>query len=142
MNESRSSAPVKNALKSARFRLIPRSVIRSWDRGNFTREVLGIDPNTCKNDLTGDCLNFTYLFAWLIIVLLLFPGIIASNYSHVKYFPSRAAYDAFYEIILRVVNIASEDFAAYAQFSVVRYLRSVSDETANWFEEWWAGARG
>jgi hypothetical protein len=23
--------------------------------GNFTREVLGIDPNACKNHLTGDC---------------------------------------------------------------------------------------
>ncbi len=56
--------------------------------------------------------------------LLLLPGISASNYSHVKYFPSRAAYDAFYEIIVRVVNIAFEDFAAYAQWLVVRYLRS------------------
>ena len=74
--------------------------------------------------------------------MLLLPGIAASNYSHVKYFPSRAAYDAFYEIILRVVNIAFEDFADYAQFLVVRYLRSVSDEAANWFEEWWTGARG
>ncbi len=34
---------------------------------NFTRKVLGIDPNTCKNHLLGDCLYLTYLFAWLII---------------------------------------------------------------------------
>jgi hypothetical protein len=27
--------------------------IMGW--GNFTREVLGIDPNACKNHLTGDC---------------------------------------------------------------------------------------
>jgi hypothetical protein len=83
--------------------------IMGW--GNFTREVLGIDPNTCKNHLLGDCLYFTYPFAWLIIFLR--AGIAAANYSHFKYFPSRAAYDAFYEIMLRVVNIASEEFAAY-----------------------------
>ena len=39
-------------------------------------------------------------------------------------------------------HIAVEDFAAYAQWLVVRYLRSVSDEAANWYEEWWTGARG
>jgi hypothetical protein len=32
--------------------------IMGW--GNFTREVLGIDPNTCKNHLLGDCLYFAY----------------------------------------------------------------------------------
>ncbi len=69
--------------------------------------------------------------------MLLLAGITAANYSHVKYFPSRAAYDVFYKIMLHVVNIASEEFAAYVQeFKlVVRYLRTVSDEAANWFEE-------
>ncbi len=33
---------------------------------------------------------------------------------------SRGAYDAFYQIMLRVVNIASEEFAAYVQELVVR----------------------
>ncbi len=69
-------------------------------------------------------------------------GIAAANYSHVKYFPSRAAYDAFYQIMLHVVNIASEEFAKYVQELVVHYLRTVGDEAANWFEEWWTGARG
>jgi hypothetical protein len=31
--------------------------IMGW--GNFTREVLGIDPNTCQNHLLGDCLYST-----------------------------------------------------------------------------------
>jgi hypothetical protein len=44
--------------------------------------------------------------------MFLLAGIAAADYSHVKYFPSRGAYDAFYEIMLRVVNIASEEFAA------------------------------
>jgi hypothetical protein len=72
----------------------------------------------------------------------LLAGIAAANYSHVKYFPSRAVYDAFYEIMLRVVNIASKEFAACVQELVVRYLHTVSEEAANWFEEWWTGARG
>ncbi len=46
-------------------------------------------------------------------MIFLLAGIAAANYSHVKYFPSRAAYGAFYEIMLRVVNIASEEFAFY-----------------------------
>jgi hypothetical protein len=77
--------------------------------------------------------------------MFLLAGKAAANYSHVKYFPSfptRAAYDGFYEIMLCVVNNASEKFAAYVQELVVRYLRIVSDEAANWFEEWWTGARG
>ncbi len=56
--------------------------------------------------------------------LFLLAGIAAANYSHVKYFPtkfpSRGAYDALYEIMLRVVNIASEEFTAYVQELKVR----------------------
>jgi hypothetical protein len=56
--------------------------------------------------------------------MFLLAGIAAANDSHVKYFPtnfpSRGAYDALYEIMLRVVNIASEEFTTYVQELVVR----------------------
>ncbi len=60
--------------------------------------------------------------------MFLLAGIAATstNYSHVKFFPSRGAYDAFYEIMLRVVNIASEEFAAYVQELAVRSASSAA----------------
>ncbi len=61
-------------------------------------------------------------------------GIAAANYSHVKYFQSRVAYDAFYEFMLHAVNIAPKEFAMYVQELIVRYLCTVSDEAAQWFE--------
>ena len=69
-------------------------------------------------------------------------GIPASNYSHVSYFPSRDNYDEFYGFIIRVVNIAFEKFAACVQALLVQHLRSFGDKPAEWYEEWWTGARG
>ena len=50
-------------------------------------------------------------------------GIAAVNYSHVCYFPSRAMYDEFYTILLRVVDIAFEDFADLVLNLLVEHLR-------------------
>ncbi len=63
--------------------------------------------------------------------MVLFTGIATANYSHVSYFPSRAAYDEFYAIMLSVVMIAFEEFAAFIQDLVVQYLRTVSDKAAD-----------
>ncbi len=58
--------------------------------------------------------------------MFLLADIAAVNYLHVsvKYFPmkfpSRGACEVFYEIMLRMINIASEEFTAYVQQLVVR----------------------
>ena len=54
-----------------------------------------------------------------------------------------SGYDDFYAIALRVasVNIAFEKFAEYVQELLVQYLRSVSEDTAAWYKEWWTDAR-
>jgi hypothetical protein len=70
-------------------------------------------------------------------------GIAASNYSHVGYFPSRAAYDDFYSIALRVVDIARTPFAEYVQQLLVQYLAAkVSGQTSAWYDQFWTGAKG
>ena len=69
-------------------------------------------------------------------------GIPASNYSHVSYFPSRDNYDEFYGFIIRVVNIVFEKFATSVQALLVKHLRKFGDKPAEWYEEWWTGARG
>jgi DNA polymerase delta subunit 1 len=69
-------------------------------------------------------------------------GIPASNYSHVSYFPSRENYDEFYGFVIRVVNIAFEKFATCVQALLVKHLRTFGDKPAEWYEEWWTGARG
>ena len=48
-------------------------------------------------------------------------GIAASNYSHVCHFPTLAMYDEFYTIVLRVVDIAFEDFADLVQNLLVEH---------------------
>ncbi len=69
-------------------------------------------------------------------------GIPASNYSQVSYFPLRENYDEFYGFIIRVVNIAFEKFATFVQALLVQHLRTFGDKQAEWYEEWWTGARG
>ena len=70
-------------------------------------------------------------------------GISAANYSHVHFFPERANYDEFYELVIRVVKIAFEDFAEYAQELLVQHLRAhFGDRSADWYEEFRTGARG
>ena len=60
-------------------------------------------------------------------------GIAAVNYSHMCYFPSRAMYDEFYTILLRVVDIAFEEFADLVQKVLVEHLRkTISADTATW----------
>jgi hypothetical protein len=69
-------------------------------------------------------------------------GIAAANYSHVNYFPSSEAYNAFYRILFRVVDISFETFATYLLSLFVEHLRTVNAQSAGWYEEWWTGARG
>ena len=61
--------------------------------------------------------------------------IAAANYSHIQYFPDSSAYDQFYEIMLRVVDIAHLEFATNVQDLVISYLCGVSEGTAVWFEK-------
>jgi hypothetical protein len=61
----------------------------------------------------------------------------------VHHFPTRADYDAFYTILLRLVNIAFEDFARYVQALIVNHLlMNVSAHASEWYETYWTGARG
>jgi hypothetical protein len=65
-------------------------------------------------------------------------GIAAANYSHVGYFPSRNAYDDFYEILTGVVDIGITSFKHYVIKVFVDYLRThVDDASADWFEQNW-----
>ena len=60
-------------------------------------------------------------------------GIAAVNYSHMCYFPSRAMYEEFYTILLRVVDIAVKEFADLVQNLLVEHLRkTISADTATW----------
>ena len=81
---------------------------------------------------------------WYVMSLICYvAGIAASTYSHVSYFPSRAMYDEFYTIVLRVVDIAFEDFASLVQSLLVEHIRkTMSAEAATWYKEWWTGAKG
>lgn len=70
-------------------------------------------------------------------------GISAANYSHVHFFPERANYDEFYELVIRLVKIAFEPLAEYAQELLVQHLRTrFGNRPADWYEEYWTGARG
>ena len=82
--------------------------------------------------------------SWVCLSLICYvSGIAASNYSHVCYFPSRAMYDEFYTIVLRVVDIAFEDFASLVQTLLVEHIRkTMSADAATWYKEWWTGAKG
>jgi hypothetical protein len=57
------------------------------------------------------------------LIQYIFTGIAYANYSRGHHFPSRDAYDSFYGILLRVVDIAFEDLAAYIQQLLVNHLR-------------------
>jgi uncharacterized protein (DUF2237 family) len=70
-------------------------------------------------------------------------GIAAANYAHVGYFPSRDAYDDFYEILTGVVDIGIISFKDYVIKAFVEYLRTHADDaSADWFEQNWTGPRG
>ena len=47
-------------------------------------------------------------------------------------------YDEFYSIVLRVVDIAFEDFASLVQTLLVEHIRkTMSAEAATWYKEWY-----
>ena len=46
-------------------------------------------------------------------------------------------YDEFYTIVLRVVDIAFEDFASLVQTLLVEHIRkTMSADAATWYKEW------
>ncbi len=50
-------------------------------------------------------------------------GIAAEKYSHVKYFPNRAAYDDYYDIAVDIGEVGVDSFATLNQEMLVDYLR-------------------
>jgi hypothetical protein len=69
-------------------------------------------------------------------------GMAAANYSHVGYFQCHKEYDDDYELLLRIVDIAREDFATRMQDLLVDHLTGISESTGKWFKENWTGRRG
>jgi hypothetical protein len=77
----------------------------------------------------------------------LFLGIAPEGYHHVHCFygeERRAAYDDFYSLALQVIAINVLSFAEHAQALLVNYIRYELNQprAADWFQEWWTGARG
>jgi hypothetical protein len=60
------------------------------------------------------------------ILIMILTGIAAANYCQAHHFPNRTAYDAFYEILLRITNIAFVDLATYAQERLVTFATMYS----------------
>ena len=70
-------------------------------------------------------------------------GIPASQYSHLKYFPSVDAYNDYYDIVVDICDIGVESFAVRAQTMLVDYLRTnYGDSVADWCRDFWTAARG
>ena len=108
--------------------------------GNFCRNVLGIEPNVCKPHGTG---NASYIAFDNRHSLSMLTGIAAASYSHVKYFPNRAAYDDYYDIVVDIADIGVLSFADRAQSMLVEYLTTnYGENVGKWYEEFWTGSRG
>ncbi len=60
-------------------------------------------------------------------------GIAAEKYSHVKFFPIRAAYDDYYDIAVDIGEVGVDSFATWFQEMLVDYLREKhGDKVADW----------
>jgi hypothetical protein len=57
------------------------------------------------------------------IVLITLAGIGAEKYSHVKYFPTRAAYDENYDIAVDICEVGVDSLATRIQEMLIDYLR-------------------
>ena len=72
-------------------------------------------------------------------------GIAASNYSHVHQFPSRKAYDDYYDRVVDIGEVGVPEFADRVQGLLVDYIRArakYGDKPADWCREFWTGDRG
>ena len=70
-------------------------------------------------------------------------GIAVEKYLHVKYFPNRAVYDDYYDIVVDISEVGVEKFASLVQELLVDYLRTkYGDEVADWYRDYWTGDRG
>jgi hypothetical protein len=70
-------------------------------------------------------------------------GIAAEKYSHVKYFPNRAAYDDYYDIAVDIGEVGVDSFATRIQEMLVEYLREKhGDSVADWCRDFWTSERG
>ena len=68
-------------------------------------------------------------------------GIVAEKYSHVKYFPNRAAYDDYYDIAVDIGEVGVESFATRIQEMLVDYLRDKrGDKVADWCRDFYRRA--
>ncbi len=60
-------------------------------------------------------------------------GIAAEKYSHVKYFPNRAAYNDYYDIAFDIGEVGVNSIATRIQEMLVDYLRDKhGDKVADW----------
>ena len=67
----------------------------------------------------------------------------AANYSNLKYFQGRKAYDDFYNKLVGIGDIGVITFANRAQALLVDYLPERYGETcADWCRDFWTGKRG
>ena len=76
-------------------------------------------------------------------------GIVASNYSHVHQFPTRAACDDYYDRVVDIgevghpATVGVPEFADRFQGLLVDYiLAKYGDKPADWCREFWTGGRG
>jgi hypothetical protein len=86
--------------------------------GNFAREVLASTP-MCVRTMCSVRVDWVHNVSH-VLTLYNVTGIAAANYLHVNYFPSCAAKDAFYTILLQVVNISFEK-SFYVQALLVQH---------------------
>ncbi len=92
--------------------------------GNFLRNEFGINSNLCKQHATGNVLDS--LDCRVLQLTQLPAGIVASQYSHLKYSPSTDAYTDYYYIVLDICDVGAETFATRCQELLVDYLRMIS----------------
>ena len=70
-------------------------------------------------------------------------GIVASGYSHVHHFPTRAAYDDYYDRVVDIGKVGVPEFVDRVQELLVDYIRAkYGDKPADWCREFWTGDRG
>ncbi len=70
-------------------------------------------------------------------------GIAAEECSHVKYFPTRAVYDDYHDIVVDISEVGVETFATWVQELLVKYLHiKYGDSVAYWCRDIWMGEHG
>ena len=103
-------------------------------------EVLCIPSNVCFPHGRG---KIPYFFQCTTFLMVGTAGIAAEKCSHVKYFPNRAAYDDYYDIVVDICEVGVDSFATRIQEMLVDNLRDKhGDKVADWCRDFWTGERG